>query len=72
LTSAENHAGFHASTVKEYAIAFTKALDLSPAETVAMRLRARKSAERFTEAAFAKLWIEYLGYLITIQRKKTT
>lgn len=35
-----------------------------------MRLRARKSAERFTEAAFAKLWVEYAGYLVTLQRNK--
>lgn len=67
---ANNLVGFHASTVEEYASGFTKALDLSPAETVAMRLRARKSAERFTEAAFAKLWVEYMGYLVSLQRGK--
>ncbi|RDI85411.1 putative peroxisomal-coenzyme A synthetase [Venturia inaequalis] len=66
----EGPTGFHASNVEEYATGFTRALDLGPAETVAMRLRARKSAERFTEAAFAKLWVEYMGYLVTLQRDR--
>lgn len=56
--------GFHASTAAEYASSFLAALSLSPQEKVAMRQRARKSAKRFTEEAFAKKWIEQMEALV--------
>ena len=59
--------GFHASTASEYSAAFAKALQLSPENTLAMRLRARKSAKRFTEEAFASKWIEQAERLVTLQ-----
>ncbi|KAF2229347.1 glycosyltransferase family 4 protein [Viridothelium virens] len=43
--------GFHATTPEEFAHRFGKALSLSSDETLAMRLRARASAKRFTEDA---------------------
>ncbi|KKK25432.1 alpha-1,2-mannosyltransferase alg-11, partial [Aspergillus ochraceoroseus] len=45
--------GFHAQTEEEFAAAFEAALALSAEEKMAMRLRARKSALRFTEEEFA-------------------
>lgn len=56
--------GYHASTATEYAAAFRKALSLEPKEAQAMRLRARKSAQRFSNAAFAKKWIANLYELV--------
>ena len=37
-------------------------------ETLAMRHRARSSAQRFTEEAFATQWIIHLEKLIDMQR----
>ena len=59
--------GFHASTATEYAAAFANALSLSSAETLAMRHRARASANRFTEEAFAARWEKYMETLIEMQ-----
>lgn len=56
--------GFHASTVEEYAARFREALDMSPEDTLAMRLRARASARRFTEEAFARQWVERMERLV--------
>ncbi|KAI1431957.1 glycosyltransferase family 4 protein [Xylaria sp. CBS 124048] len=54
--------GFHATTSTEYAEGFEKALSLpSP---LAVRLRARKSAQRFTEEEFAKRWLAELQKLV--------
>ncbi|KAL0470575.1 alpha-1,2-mannosyltransferase [Neurospora intermedia] len=50
--------GFHATTSKEFAEGFEKALSLP--NPYAVRLRARKSAKRFTEEEFARRWIEQL------------
>jgi alpha-1,2-mannosyltransferase len=60
--------GFHASTVGEYAHAFDRALSLGEAETMAMRLRARKSAERFTEGVFVGKWVENMECLVGLAR----
>jgi alpha-1,2-mannosyltransferase len=59
--------GFHASTAEQYAAAFAEALSLSTEETVAMRLRARLSARRFTEEVFAGKWIEQMERLVALQ-----
>jgi len=62
--------GYHASTAEQYAEAFGKALSLGPEETMAMRLRARKSAKRFTEQAFAEKWVKNMETLVRLQRAK--
>ena len=59
--------GFHASTSTEYATAFAKALSLSSAEVMSMRQRARVSAKRFTEEAFAARWEKHTEELIEMQ-----
>jgi alpha-1,2-mannosyltransferase len=65
--------GFHATTSDEYADGFRKALSLAPQETLAMRHRARKSAERFTDRGFADQWLTNMEKLVSLQismRKK--
>ena len=37
---------------------------------MAMRLRARKSAKRFTEQAFAEKWVKNMETLVRLQRAK--
>ncbi len=59
--------GYHATTYQEYAAAFEKALSLTEDETLAMRLRARASAKRFTEEAFGKLWVAQMGKLVDLK-----
>ncbi|KAL4808507.1 hypothetical protein BDV18DRAFT_135147 [Aspergillus unguis] len=56
--------GFCASTEEEFADSFEKALALSHDEKVAMRLRARRSALRFTEEEFSKKWVGEVGKLV--------
>lgn len=63
--------GFYASTAGEYASAFKKALFMGRGERVAMRLRARESAGRFTEKAFAERWIEVMGRLVEMRKLST-
>lgn len=62
--------GFHATTADQYAEGFRKALTLSPHETVEMRQRARKSAERFTDAGFAERWLRNTEKLVALQRER--
>lgn len=62
--------GFHASTAKEYAAAFAKALALPLRETVQMRHRARKSAKRFSEEEFGRRWAGQLDKLVEMHRKE--
>ncbi|KXS97832.1 hypothetical protein AC578_10528 [Pseudocercospora eumusae] len=59
--------GFHATTPQEFAEGFAKALSLSEEETLAMRLRARKSSWRFSEEVFSNAWLEQLKCLVAIQ-----
>lgn len=59
--------GFHASTADEYAEGFRRALTLAPEETLAMRRRARRSAERFTDATFAERWLRNMEKLVRLQ-----
>ncbi|KAH6896938.1 alpha-1,2-mannosyltransferase alg11 [Thelonectria olida] len=56
--------GFHASTTQEFAEGYEKALSLP--NPLAVRLRARESAKRFTEEEFAKKWTLQLARLITL------
>ncbi len=58
--------GFHATTAEEFAVAFEKALNMSAEEVSAMRLRARASAERFTEEAFIEKWTRGMQKLIDL------
>jgi len=64
-------AGFHASTVAEFVEAFDKALELSPEEAYAMRLRARKSSLRFSEQVFSEAWTGHLQTLVDMVTTKT-
>ncbi|KAI0401492.1 glycosyltransferase family 4 protein [Xylaria palmicola] len=54
--------GFHATTATEYAAGFEKAFSLP--DPLAVRLRARKSAHRFTEEEFARRWLVELQKLV--------
>ena len=63
--------GFHATTVEQYAEGFRKALTLSPKETLAMRHRARKSAERFTDRGFAEKWLKNMEKLVALQVERS-
>jgi len=60
--------GFHATTAAEFAEGYEKAL--STPEPLAIRLRARKSAQRFTEGEFAREWLVQLDRLVTLASKK--
>jgi alpha-1,2-mannosyltransferase len=66
-TSANDMTGFHASTKTEYALAFARALDQSASDTLAMRMRARKSAARFSEEVFAGKWVQQMEKLVALQ-----
>lgn len=54
--------GFHATTTTEYAEGFEKAFSLP--DPLAVRLRARHSAQRFTDEEFAKRWLAELRKLV--------
>lgn len=56
--------GFHATTATEYAEGFEKAFSLP--DPLAVRLRARRSAQRFTEEEFAGRWLAELQKLVKI------
>ncbi|KAK7554556.1 alpha-1,2-mannosyltransferase ALG11 [Phyllosticta citricarpa] len=60
--------GFHATTATQFAQGFKAALSLSTQEKVAMRLRARQSAGRFSESVFACKWLVQMGRLVELQR----
>ena len=55
----------------EYAEGFRKALTLSPQDTLDMRRRARKSAERFTDRGFADKWLANMDKLVALQVELT-
>lgn len=63
--------GFRATTEEEFAASFEAALALPEEEKVAMRLRARKSALRFTEEEFARKWIVEVEKLVAMQKTTT-
>lgn len=57
--------GFHATTPEEFAAGFERALSLP--NPYAVRLRARKSAKRFTEEEFARRWIVQLEKCVVMK-----
>ena len=61
--------GFRATTEDEFAAAFEAALALPEEEKVAMRLRARKSALRFTQEEFSRKWIAQLENLVNMRKQ---
>lgn len=61
--------GYHATTATQFAKSFEAALSLSASETLAMRRRARVSAQRFTEREFAKGWLHGLEQLVEMKRR---
>lgn len=63
----EGATGFHAMTEEEYAAAFETALTLPEDEKVAMRLRARKSAQRFSGQEFSRMWLGEMQKLVDLQ-----
>ncbi|KAI2788607.1 GDP-Man:Man(3)GlcNAc(2)-PP-Dol alpha-1,2-mannosyltransferase [Penicillium oxalicum] len=60
--------GFRAETEEQFAAAFEAALALPQSEKVAMRLRARRSAQRFTEAEFSRKWLTQVQKLVEASR----
>ncbi|KAI1826892.1 glycosyltransferase family 4 protein [Xylaria intraflava] len=63
VTDVDGHpTGFHATTSAEYAEGFERAFCLP--NPLAVRLRARKSAQRFTEEEFARRWLAELQKLV--------
>ncbi|KAJ6020916.1 Glycosyl transferase family 1 [Penicillium herquei] len=60
--------GFRAETEEQFAAAFEAALALPVEEKIAMRLRARRSALRFTEEEFAQKWLAQVQKLVKASR----
>ncbi|KAM0738478.1 hypothetical protein ACQRIT_006215 [Beauveria bassiana] len=58
--------GFHASTSREFAESYDRVFMIP--DKVPTRLRARKSAKRFTEAEFAKKWIDQTERLVAMTK----
>lgn len=56
--------GYHAENDEEFAKAFARVNMLSEGERMEMRLRARESADRFTEEVFVRQWNEQMGVLV--------
>jgi alpha-1,2-mannosyltransferase len=59
--------GYHAETIEQFCAAFGKVFGLSDEERLAMRLRNRESAKRFTEEAFGRKWIREMEELVQAQ-----
>lgn len=59
--------GYLAETDDEFAAAFGTIAAMSPEERLAMRLRGRESAKRFTEQVFASHWIREMETLVQKQ-----
>lgn len=62
--------GFRAETEEQFAAAFEAAIALPEEERVAMRLRARRSAERFSEDEFAGKWLGEMEKLVELRKVK--
>jgi alpha-1,2-mannosyltransferase len=60
--------GFHASTEEQFAAGFAKALELPSSEALAMRLRSRESAKRFSEEVFSERWLNQLDALVELEK----
>jgi alpha-1,2-mannosyltransferase len=59
--------GFHASSANEFAEAYEKVLTLPEEECIAMRERARKSAQRFSEEVFMSSWTKEMQKLLKLE-----
>lgn len=62
--------GYLATTATEFAEGFEMALSLE--DKLALRLRARQSAKRFTEEQFAKSWIAQMEKLVKLRQMRPT
>jgi alpha-1,2-mannosyltransferase len=62
--------GFRAATEEEFAAAYEAALALPEEERIAMRVRARKSALRFTEEEFGRKWVVEVEKLVTMRQQR--
>ncbi|KAF3077613.1 hypothetical protein CFAM422_000815 [Trichoderma lentiforme] len=60
--------GFHGSTAAEFAAGYEAALSLP--DPLAMRLRARKSATRFSEEVFEEKWLAQMDRLVALCRRR--
>ncbi|KAJ5582164.1 Glycosyl transferase family 1 [Penicillium sp. DV-2018c] len=60
--------GFRAETEEQFAASFGAALALPEAEKVAMRQRARRSAQRFTEEEFSRKWLDQVQKLVQMSK----
>lgn len=58
--------GFHASTAQEFADGFEQALSVP--DPVAMRTRARRSAQRFGEVEFERKWLVEMDKLVALAK----
>ena len=63
--------GYHAETDEQFAMAFRTVFGMNDEERLAMRLRNRESAKRFTEEAFARKWIGEMEELVKMQVART-
>ena len=61
--------GFHALMEQQYADQLEKALTLQGQELLDMRLRARRSARRFNEAAFEERWLKSMSELVALRSR---
>lgn len=64
--------GFLAENEEEYANAFRKVSSMSEEEIIAMRLRARQSANRFTDEIFAGKWTDQMDQLVMLCKQRAT
>ncbi|CAG8058679.1 unnamed protein product [Penicillium olsonii] len=60
--------GFRAETEEQFAASFEAALALPEEEKIAMRLRARRSALRFTEEEFSRKWLDQVQKLVKLAK----
>ena len=61
--------GYHATTAAEFSQAYLKALSLASEDILAMRERARESANRFSEEVFMLAWTEEMVKLLRLEKK---
>lgn len=61
--------GYHVTTPGEFAEAYAKVLSMPNEDCVAMRKRARESANRFSEDVFMLAWTEEMIKLLRLEKK---
>ena len=67
ISTRDGPTGYHASTEREYSLAFGNALSLDRGEALAMRMRARRNARRFNVEAFNDGWIKHVERLVALR-----